>query len=220
MLLKEIKALLNKDLQLELKQKYSINSIVLYVFSTVFVAYLSFQGDIEPRSWNVMFWIILLFAAVNAASKSFVQERPSRHLYYYTLAAPQSVIIAKIIYNSIMMVLIAVITFIIFQLFLGNMIIGTALFFAGLILGALGFASTLTMVAAISSRSDNNFALMAVLSFPLMLPFLLSLMKISKLALKTSTIGLEALQLLGFVFGLNIIVIILAYILFPYLWKE
>jgi heme exporter protein B len=76
------------------------------------------------------------------------------------------------------------------------------------------------MVAAISSRSDNNFALMAVLSFPLMLPFLLSLMKISKLALKTSTIGLEALQLLGFVFGLNIIVIILAYILFPYLWKE
>lgn len=220
MQIKEIKALLNKDIQLELKQKYSINSIVLYVFSTVFVAYLSFQGDIEPRSWNVMFWIILLFAAVNAASKSFVQERPSRHLYYYTLAAPQSIIISKIIYNSIMMVIIAIITFIIFQLFLGNMIIGTGLFFAGLILGALGFASTLTMVAAISSRSDNNFALMAVLSFPLMLPFLLSLMKLSNLALKTSTIGLEAIQLLSFVFGLNIIVIMLSYILFPYLWKE
>lgn len=220
MQIKEIKALLNKDIQLELKQKYSINSIVLYVFSTVFVAYLSFQGDIEPRSWNVMFWIILLFAAVNAASKSFVQERPSRHLYYYTLAAPQSIIISKIIYNSIMMVIIAIITFIIFQLFLGNMIIGTTLFFAGLILGALGFASTLTMVAAISSRSDNNFALMAVLSFPLMLPFLLSLMKLSNLALKTSTIGLEAIQLLSFVVGLNIIVIMLSYILFPYLWKE
>ena len=218
--IKEIKALLNKDLQLELKQKYSINSIVLYVFSTVFVAYLSFQGDIEARSWNVMFWIILLFAAVNATSKSFVQERPSRHIYYYTLAAPQSVIISKIIYNNIMMVIIAVITFVIFQLFMGNMIIGIALFFTALVLGAMGFASTLTMVAAISSRSDNNFALMAVLSFPLMLPFLLTLTKISNLALKTSTFSLEALQLLGFVFGLNIIVIMLSYILFPYLWKE
>ncbi len=217
---KEIKALLHKDIQLELKQKYSINSIVLYVFSTVFVAYLSFQGDIEPRSWNVMFWIILLFAAVNAASKSFVQERPSRHLYYYTLAAPQSIIISKIIYNSLMMIIIAVITFFIFQLFLGNMIIGNMLFFSSLILGAMGFASTLTMVAAISSRTDNNFALMAVLSFPLMLPFLLSLMKLSNLSLRTATFGIEALQLLGFVFGLNIIVIMLSYILFPYLWKE
>ncbi len=159
----EIKALFLKDVYLELKQKYAINSIVLYVFSTVFVAYLSFQGDIDSRSWNVMFWIILLFAAVNATTKSFVQERPSRHLYYFTLASPQSVILSKLLYNSLMMVIIAIITFVIFQLFLGNMIVGNLLFFVSLILGALGFASTLTMVAAIASRSDNNFALMAIL---------------------------------------------------------
>jgi len=216
----EIKALFIKDLQLELKQKYAINSIVLYVLSTVFVAYLSYKGNIDSTSWNVMFWIILLFAAVNATSKSFVQERPSRHLYYYTMAAPQSVIIAKILYNSLMMIMIAVITFVVFQLFLGNMIVGNALFFAGLILGALGFASTLTMVAAIASRSDNNFALMAILSFPLMLPFILSLIKISNIALLTSEFTTEAMKLLGMTFGLNLIVIMLSYLLFPYLWKE
>lgn len=216
----EIKALFLKDVQLELKQKYSINSIILYVFSTVFVAYLSFQGNIEPRSWNVMFWIILLFAAVNATTKSFVQERPSRHIYYYTLAAPQSVILSKIFYNSLMMIIIAVITFIIFQLFLGNMIVGNLLFFVSLLLGSLGFASTLTMVAGIASRSENNFALMAILSFPLMLPFLLSLMKLSDMALKSAEFNPAAWQLLGVVFGLNIIVIMLSYLLFPYLWKD
>ena len=216
----EIKALFIKDLQLELKQKYAINSIVLYVLSTVFVAYLSYKGNIDATSWNVMFWIILLFAAVNATSKSFVQERPSRHLYYYTMAAPQSVIIAKILYNSLMMILIAIITFIVFQLFLGNMIVGNALFLVSLILGALGFASTLTMVAAIASRSDNNFALMAVLSFPLMLPFLLSLIKLSNIAIITSEFTTEAMKLLGMTFGLNLIVIMLSYLLFPYLWKE
>ncbi|MCK5846866.1 MAG: heme exporter protein CcmB [Bacteroidales bacterium] len=216
----EIKALFIKDLQLELKQKYSINSIVLYVLSTVFVAYLSYQGNIDSTSWNVMFWIILLFAAVNATSKSFVQERPSRHLYYYTMAAPQSVIIAKILYNSLMMIIIAIITFIVFQLFLGNMIVGNTLFFVSLLLGALGFASTLTMVAAIASRSDNNFALMAILSFPLMLPFLLSLIALSNIALVTAEFTPEALKLLGMTFGLNLVVIMLSYILFPYLWKE
>ena len=119
-----------------------------------------------------------------------------------------------------MMILIAIITFVVFQLFLGNMIIGNALFFASLILGALGFASTLTMVAAIASRSDNNFALMAVLSFPLMLPFLLSLIKLSNIALQTSEFTTEAMKLLGMTFGLNLIVIMLSYLLFPYLWKE
>ena len=216
----EIKALFIKDLQLEIKQKYAINSIVLYVLSTVFIAYLSYQGNIDPISWNVLFWIILLFAAVNATSKSFVQERPSRHLYYYTLAAPQSVIIAKILYNSLIMILVAVITFIVFQLFLGNMIVGNSLFFITLISGALGFASTLTMVAAIASRSDNNFALMAVLSFPLMLPFLLSLIKLSNIALVSSEFTTEVLKLLGMTVGLNLIVIMLSYLLFPYLWKE
>jgi len=216
----EIKALLYKDIQMELRQKYAINSIVLYVFSTVFITYLSFQGDIDSRSWNVMFWIILLFASVNAASKSFVQERPARHFYYYSLSAPQSVILSKIIYNSIMMLLVVLITFVVFQLFLGNMIEGSLLFFASLVLGSLGFASTLTMVAAIASRSDNNFALMAILSFPLMLPFLLALMKLSGIALETSDFTMEAYRLLGMVFGLNLIVIMLSYILFPYLWKE
>ncbi len=220
MLRREIKALLNKDIQLELKQKYAINSIVLYVFSTVFVAYLSFQGDIGAHAWNVMFWIILLFAAVNAASKSFVQEQPSRHLYYYSLASPQAVILSKIIYNSIMMLLVALITYVVFQLFLGNMIQGDLLFFVSLLVGAMGFASTLTMVAAIASRSDNNFALMAILSFPLMLPFLLSLMKLSEMALKSSAFTQQAWQLLAMVFGLNLIVIMLSYILFPYLWRE
>jgi len=216
----EIKALLYKDIQMELRQKYAINSIVLYVFSTVFITYLSFQGDIDSRSWNVMFWIILLFASVNAASKSFVQERPARHFYYYSLSAPQSVILSKIIYNSIMMLLVVLITFIVFQLFLGNMIEGSLLFFVSLVLGSLGFASTLTMVAAIASRSDNNFALMAILSFPLMLPFLLALMKLSGIALETSDFTAEAYRLLGMVLGLNLIVIMLSYILFPYLWKE
>jgi heme exporter protein B len=216
----EIKALFLKDIQLELRQKYAINAIVLYVFSTVFIAYLSYQGELEARSWNVIFWIILLFAAVNAASKSFVQERPARHFYYYSIAAPESVILSKILYNSIMMVIIAFITFFVFQLFLGNMLEGDAIFMLALLLGSLGFASTLTMVAAIASRSDNNFALVTILSFPLMLPFLLTLMKLSAIAIVSSLFTWEVWQLLGFVFGLNLIVIILSYLLFPYLWKE
>lgn len=217
---KEISALFKKDVQLELKQRYAINSILLYVISTVFIAYMAFQGNIEIRSWNAIFWIIMLFSAINALSKSFVQENPARHIYYYSMSSPQAVIISKTLYNSMLMLIISLLTVFIYVLFLGNIIQDYWLFFGALVLGSIGFATILTLVAAIASRSHNNFALMSILSFPLVLPLLLSLMKASSLALQFTSNGIDGLRILGALLILNLIVIILSYILFPYLWRE
>ncbi len=217
---REISALIKKDIQLELKQRYAINSILLYVVSTIFIAYMAFQGNIELKSWNALFWIIMLFSAINALSKSFVQESPARHIYYYSMSSPQAVIVSKTIYNSILMLIISLLTFGIYQLFLGNVIKDYPLFIGALVLGSFGFASILTLVAAIASRSHNNFALMSILSFPLVLPLLLSLMKASNMALEQAKNGVEGLKLLAALFILNLIVITLSYILFPYLWRD
>ena len=217
---KEIGALLQKDFRLELRQRYAINSILLYVVSTIFISYMAFQGEISLKSWNALFWIIMLFSAINALGKSFVQESPARHIYYYSMSSPQAVIISKTIYNSLLMLLISILTLGIYQMFLGNKIQDFGLFAGALVLGALGFASVLTLVAAIASRSHNNFALMSILSFPLVLPLLLSLMKASKMALEQAANGMAGWKILGTLFILNVIVITLSYILFPYLWRE
>ena len=87
MLRKEVKALIGKDIKLELKQKYVLNGILLYLLSTIFVTYLAFENVITPETWNSLFWIILLFVGVNGISKSFVQESPARYLYYYTIVS-------------------------------------------------------------------------------------------------------------------------------------
>jgi heme exporter protein B len=217
---REIKALIKKDIRLEMRQRYAINSILLYVVSTVFISYMAFQGEIGMKSWNALFWIIMLFAAINALSKSFVQESPARHIYYYSLSSPQAVIISKTIYNSLLMLLISFLTLGIYQLFLGNKVQDIGLFAGALTLGALGFGTILTLVAAIASRSHNNFALMSILSFPLVLPLLLSLMKASNMALEQANNGLAGMKILAALFILNMIVITLSYILFPYLWRN
>jgi heme exporter protein B len=219
-MLNEIKLLLLKDIKLELKQSYTLNSILLYAFSTVFISYLSFNGAIDANTWNALFWIILLFTSINAVVKSFVQESPARHLYYFTLTSPQSVIISKIIYNSIMMLIITVLTFIFYMFYLGNQIADYPLYIASLVFGSLGFASLLTMVSAISSRSNNNFGLMAILSFPIILPMLITVIKVSKTALAGAVADPSAWKYIGVLALLNVIVIILAYLLFPYLWRE
>jgi len=219
-MLNEIKLLLLKDIKLELKQSYTLNSILLYAFSTVFISYLSFNGAIDANTWNALFWIILLFTSINAVVKSFVQESPARHLYYFTLTSPQSVIISKIIYNSIMMLIITALTFVFYVFYLGNQIADYPLYIASLVFGSLGFASLLTMVSAISSRSNNNFGLMAILSFPIILPMLITVIKVSKTALAGAVADPSAWKYIGVLALLNVIVIILAYLLFPYLWRE
>ena len=219
MLYLEVKHLVGKEISLELKQKYVLNGILLYLVSTIFVTYLAFENAITSETWNSLFWIILLFVAVNGISKSFMQESPARHLYYYTLASPQAIIISKIIYNLFLMAVLSILAFGFFLLLMGNQVVNIPLFMLTLVLGSLGLSSVLTMVAAIASRASHNFSLMAILSFPIILPLLATLMKVSRSAMNS----MDWSGLSGFlVILLTIIiaVIALAYLLFPYLWRD
>jgi heme exporter protein B len=87
-LLQQVKTLILKDIILEWRSKYAINGILLYVVSTVFVCYQAFKS-VDTATWNALFWIIMLFASINAINKSFVQENPNRQLYYYSLVDPE-----------------------------------------------------------------------------------------------------------------------------------
>jgi len=219
MLWKEIQSLLIKDIRLEFKQKYALNGILLYIVSTIFLCYLAFENKLEPASWNALFWVILLFAAVNAISKSFVQESSGRQLYYYSLASPQGLILAKILYNILLMTVLSILFFTVFTLFLGSFIVNYGLFLLTFVLGSIGFAALFTMISAIASRTSNNFSLMAILGFPVILPLLLIVIRASKLALSAG--GWEqALRQLIALAGINIIIVIMSYLLFPYLWRD
>jgi heme exporter protein B len=219
MLYAEIKYLVGKEFMLELKQKYVLNGILLYLVSTVFVTYLAFENAITPETWNSLFWIILLFVAVNGISKSFMQESAARHLYYYTVASPQAIVLAKILYNLFLMAVLSVLAFGFFLLLMGNQVVNIPLFMLTLMLGSLGLSSVLTMVAAIASRASHNFSLMAILSFPIVLPLLATLMKVSKAAL-TSMDWTGLSGFLVILLTINVAVIALAYLLFPYLWRD
>jgi len=219
LLRRELTHLFLKEIRLELKQRYVINGILLYLVSTVFVTYLAFTGTISAETWNSLFWIILLFVAVNGISKSFVQESPARHLYYYTITSAEAIVLSKILYNLVLMAILSVLALFFFGLLMGNMIQNPGLFLTALILGSLGLSSVLTMIAAIASRASNNFSLMAILSFPIVLPLLMTLMKVSGSAL-TSISWSGSIPLIIILLIINVAVILLAFLLFPYLWRD
>lgn len=218
MLAKQINYLIAKEIKLELRNKYALGGILLYVISTIFVSYLSFKQIVTPATWNALFWIILLFASLNAVAKSFVTETKGKLLYIYSLVSPQAVILSKIIYNSLLLVVLSALCLAVYCLFIGNRIQDMPLFLLTLTLGSFGFSSLLTMVSAIASKTGNNFTLMAILSFPIILPLLMVLIKLSKNALD----GLEKwdVHYLLILLCINVIIIALSYLLFRYLWRD
>lgn len=215
---KEIRFLLQRDIMLEWKQKYALNGLFLYVFSTIFVCYLSFKQVIDVPTWNALLWIILLFTGVNATSKSFSTESRGRLLYYYTLAGAPAVILSKMIYNAALMFLISISGYFMYALLIGNPVQDLPWFVLGLFLGSCGFSSVLTLVAGIASKAGNSGTLMAILSFPVLIPMLLVLIRFSKNAVDGLDHSVQNPYLLGLL-SINIIVIVLSRLLYPFLWR-
>ncbi|MFT5617500.1 MAG: heme exporter protein B [Arenicella sp.] len=218
----EVKALLAKEFLLEWRQRYALSGLLLYVISTVFICYLSFnlkRGAINPITWNTLFWIILLFTSVNGIAKGFTQERAGRFYFYYTLASPESIIISKIIYHAVLMLGVSLTALLVYVFVMGNPVQDWELFLATVLLGAIGFSTTLTMISAIASKAQNSGTLMAVLGFPVILPMLLMLMKVSKNALDGLARSASTEELLT-ILAINLIVVSISYLLFPYLWRS
>jgi heme exporter protein B len=217
---KRIYALLEKDVLLEFRQKHTFYGIVLYIASTVFVIYLSFPDKPDSTTWNSLFWIIQLFICVNAVAKSFLQESKGRMLYFYSIVSPTAFIISKIIYNVLLMVLMSSISLLLFFFFLSNPV-SNALQFTGIvILGGVSISLVFTLMSAIAAKAQQNAALIAIMGFPIILPQLMLLMKLSKVAFAEVFRAGAVLQLSALIIGLDVLVIAMAAVLFPYLWKD
>lgn len=218
-MLKEIGALLKKDLVLEFRQRYALFSILLYVVATVYIAYLIFNTIKDVRTWNALFWVIMVFASINTAGKSFTNENENRFWYYYQLASPQALLVSKVIYNTLLIWVISLVTYIIYSLFLGNAVASHMHFILVILLGTASFSGILTVVSAIATKTNNNATLMAILSIPLLLPAVIIIVKASQLALMNMSLAQNASFLLGLV-ALNALVTAMGYLLFPYIWRE
>ena len=217
---KRVITLLKKDILLELRQKHTFYGIILYIASTVFVIYLSIPDKPDAVVWNSLFWVIQLFICVNAVAKSFLQESRGRMLYFYSVASPAAFIISKMIYNMLLMLIMSGISLLLFFIFLSNPVSSVLQFTGIVLLGGLSISLVFTLMSAIAAKAQQNAALIAIMGFPVILPQLLLLMKLSKVAFAEVFKQGAVMQLSLLVGGLDMLVVAMALVLFPYLWKD
>lgn len=215
----KIAALFRKDLLLEIRQQYTFYGILLYVASTIFVLYLS-MGKPDAAAWNGLFWMTLLFICINAVAKSFLQDSRGRMLYYYSIAGPLEFIIAKILYNVFLMMGMCLLSMLLFSFFLGSPFNQSGWFIGITVLGGISISMVFTLLAAIAARANQNAAMMAILGFPIIVPQLLLLLRLSKAAFGEIFRAGAFSEMILLLLALDAMVLLLSLILFPFLWKD
>lgn len=212
----EITAMLYKEFQLEWRQKYALGGLFTYAFSTVFIVAIAFRDGLPPPQWNVLYWIILLFLAINAVARSFMGESRGQLLYLYQLAGPVAIILAKIIYNAVLLIVYSLLTLGLYLFFVGNPLEDPPMFLGIVLLSSTALAATMTLLSALAAQAGNSTTLLAVLSFPVLLPQLLAIVRLGNRAMQ----GILPEKYVLFMLAMLFIVLTLSVLLFPYLWRE
>lgn len=214
----QLLALIKKEFTLEFRQKASLGGVLVYVVATIFISALSFNKIIEPAIWNALFWIIFLFSAITICGKSFMKESAGAALNNYVIYKPLTFFASKLIYNFIFLLSISLITLFFYSWFVGYLMHNFALFALVLVLACLGFSAILTLMSAIASKADNNYTMMSILSFPVLIPVLILVLRLSKQAIDGLAWSVST-DFLLILISVNAICIVLSMLLFPYLWR-
>jgi heme exporter protein B len=218
-LISQLQTLVSKEFKIEFRNKVSITTLLVYLISTVYVCYQAFGTITVVNTWNSLFWIIVIFGATTSSARIFTEESKKQQLFYYNLVNPSALILSKIIYNGIITLGLSFSAFLIFSIFIGNIVSDYLMFLTVLFLGNWGISNIMVFISGIASKTGNQSGLSATLGLPLIIPVLLSVVKTGKMALD----GLDrALFYKYFVvlIMLNLICVVLAIILFPYLWRD
>ncbi len=214
----QVFSLVKKDILIEWRQKHTFFSVLLYVSCTVFVIYMM-ANQPDTNVWNALFWIAQLFVTVNTVAKSFLQETAGRNRYYFTIVPPGKYLLAKMIYSVILMLIISFINLGLFNLLLGYKLLKPGLFILVVCLGASCLSLLFTFLSAIAAQARQNSAMMAIMGFPIAIVMLMMLSRLANGAL-SSTFQEGIPMLIGVMLGMNVLIIGIAMVLFPFLWKE
>ena len=193
---------------------------MVYVIGTIFVSALCFKGKLDKPTWNALFWVITLFTSVTISGKSFLKETGGQALYNYLYYQPQQFILAKTLYNMVFMLGLSMVTFFFYGFFIRNEVENMALFLLVLVLASTGLAGVLSLMSAIASKASGNFAIMSILSFPVLMPLILVIIRLSKQAVDGIEWAGVGFDLIAILVALNVLTVTLSFLLFPYLWRD
>ncbi len=216
-LIRQAKILFLKEIKTEWRNRYAINGILVQLVSAVFIINLCFPS-IKPATWNALFWVIVLFSAVNAIARSFIQERDGRLLYFHTLVNPLAVLFSKMLFNTLLSITITLLTLLMFAIFFNGIQWDIWRYGTLILLFSIGLGVLFTTISAIASKTKAGGIIMPLLSFPLIIPMIM--VAVAGGVLIVIGDHTNFLQNASVLLLMDVMIALLATVLFRFLWQN
>jgi heme exporter protein B len=220
-----VRALLRKELLVELRTLESVPGMALFAVTTFVVFHFALnQSTVSGQEAAGVLWVSLLFAAMLGVNRLFVADADQGGFDGFLLAPVDrsAMLISKALALLCYLVVLELVAVPAFGLLLLGPSLGQALpgLLAPLALGDLGLAAIGTLVAALAVRTRARDLLGPLLALPLLVPIVIGGARASsRLFASTHPGGLQArwlltLALYDLVFGL------IAYAVFDFLLED
>jgi heme exporter protein B len=220
--IRSVTAIFMKDWQSELRTRYAISALIMFVVTTISVILFSLGS--EGASSDVlsgMLWVVIFFAAMSGLARTFVMEEERGTSMTLQLMAPASAVyFGKLLFNLVLGLGLTVLTVALYLVLIeGFRIVTPSIFIACTFLGTIGLASASTIIAAIIARANTKGTLYPVLSFPILLPLLLTVINATRLSVEGAPLG-EAAGEFQILISYIVVITTVSYLLFEFIWKD
>lgn len=218
----KISALFLKDIKSELRTRYAISSILLFVLTAVSIIVFSLaQEKISSILYAGILWILMFFSAMTGLAKAFVsEEERGTSLLLAVNTDSTTVFFGKLCFNIILSLVLNLFALILFLLFIMQEIIYAPLILLfSVISGSIGIASASTIISAIIAKANTKNALFPVLSFPILIPLIIVGIETTQASFQLSP-DINVLANFQLMIGYIGVIIIASYLLFDFVWKE
>lgn len=219
--MKSYLAVAYKDLQIELRNRYSISTALLFTLISSTIVNFSIPSEsISPSVYTGMLWAVMFFASMTGMARAFVsEEEKGTTLLLKLLTSPLAVFYGKFIYNVAFSVLINFSSVLMFRIFFDKTEVSSYLFYLVIFSGSIGIASSSTIIGGIVSRANVKGALFPILSLPILIPILMVGIEATVLSIlgKNSTMILNDIVLMLAYSGLLVVV---SSLVFEFVWRD
>lgn len=215
-----IKRVLFKELLIEFRTRYAWSSLVMFALTTLACISMAIGGNVlSPLLDAILFWFIVFFSAMAGLGRVFIHEQEVGTMNTLRIYAdPQTVLFGKLIYNIVLLMALIFLVLPCYVIFLDIEIFWLCYLFLILLFGSIGIAAVSTLIAAIVANTESKGNLFTILTFPIILPLLLMVIKLTERTLINEPF--MDVQQLCIVVAYDFIIVGILSILFDYLWDE
>ncbi len=210
-----------KDLKSELRTRYVINSLLMFVLVTISVIRFALGDEkTENELLTGLLWISIFFSTSNGLSRTFVKEEERETSIALKLSSDSTAVLTgKILFNLVLSFALNILILILFILITDYSVKNVTGFLITVIIGNFGLVAASTIIAAIISKANSKGTLYPVLSFPVLLPLLITVINATKLA----SLGVGTEKLYGeitILVSYTIVITVVSYMLFRFVWED